>query len=240
MSTKSYSHGPSIVSNFIRRLREVQQSIDEIGFLMTAVRIVLRLTGVRSFFLCQLDLCDEELGLKEDSEVRQGVLPQDRQHFVSLGAPPAGIPTELEMGTQFCVLEHEGRAVGYMWLQPKSLHSAVRWPWLRFRLAQNDIWGQMLWVAPEYRGQDFGPRVNKHALWQAARAGYTRVLSMVVTYNYRSLRADEKVGYKRLCHFFTLRFGIAVVYYNRSLRVGSWTASRPLELEVDSIIRGIS
>ena len=98
MSTKPYSLGPSIVSDFVRQLRKVQQSIDEIGFLMTAVRIVFHLTGARSFFLCQLDLCDEALGLKDDSEVRQGVLPQDRQHFISLGAPPAGIPTELEMG----------------------------------------------------------------------------------------------------------------------------------------------
>jgi GNAT superfamily N-acetyltransferase len=240
MSTKSHSHGPSIVSNFIGRLRKVQSSIEKNGVLNTAVKVFVHLTGARLFFLCQLDLCDEELGLKEDSEVRPGVLPQDRQHFVSLGASPEGIPTELEMGTQFFVLEHEGRAVAYMWLQPKSFHSEVSWSWLRFRLAQNDIWGQMVWVAPEYRGQDFGPRVNKHALWQAARAGYTRVLSTVGKYNYPSLRADEKVGYKRLCHFFTLRVGFAVIIYNRSLRVGPWTASRPLELEVDSIIRGIS
>ncbi len=240
MSTKPYSLGPSIVSDFVRRLRKVQQSIDEIGFLMTAVRIVLRLAGARSFFLCQLDLCDEALGLKDDSEVRQGVLPQDRQHFISLGAPPTHIPTELEMGAQFCVLEHEGCAIGYMWLQPKSLHREVWWPWLRFRLSQDDIWGQFVWVAPEYRGQGFGPRVNKHALLQAARAGYTRVLSTVSTFNYRSIRADEKVGYRRLYYFITLRFGVTLVFYNRTLRFGSWTASRPLELEVDSIIRGIS
>ncbi len=240
MSTKPYSFGPSIVSDFVRWLRKVQQNIDEFGFLMTAVRIVFHLTGVQSFILCQLDLCDEALGLKDDSEVRRGVLPQDRQHFISLGAPPYGIPTELEKGAQFCVLEHEGCAIGYMWLQPKSLHISGWWPWLQFRLTQDDIWGQKMWVAPEYRGQGFGLRVSKHALLQAARTGYTRVLSTVSTYNTRSIRADEKIGYRRLCYVFTLRLGVALVFFNRSLRIGLWTASRPLEVEVDSIIRGIS
>ena len=240
MSTKPYSLGPSIVSYFDRWLRKVQRSIDEFGFLMTAVRIVYRLTGVQSFILCQLDLCDETLGLKDDSEVRRGVLPQDRQHFISLGAPPYGIPTELEKGALFFVLEQKGCAIGYMWLQPKSLHISGWWPWLQFRLTQDDIWGQKMWVAPEYRGQGFGPRVNKHALLQAARAGYTRVISHVVIYNTRSIRADEKVGYRRLCNFFALHLGVALVFYNSSLRLGSWTAGRPLELEVDSIIREIS
>ena len=240
MSTKPYSLGPSIVSDFVSRLRKIQPNIDEFGFSMAALRIVFRLTGVHSFFLCQFDLCDETFGLKDDSEVRRGVLPQDRQHFISLGAPPYGIPTELEKGALFFVLEQKGCAIGYMWLQPKSLHREVWWPWLRFRLSQDDIWGQFVWVAPEYRGQGFGPRVNKHALLQAARAGYTRVLSTVSPYNYRSIRADEKVGYRRLYYFITLRFGVTLVFYNRTLRFGSWTASRPLELEVDSIIRGIS
>lgn len=240
MSTKSYSNRPAIVSNLIGVLRKFQQSIDEIGFIRTAERIVLRLTGTKSFFLCQLDLCNKELGLKEDSAVRQGILPQDPQYFASLGARHWEIPNELEKGAQFCVLEHEGCSVGYMWLQPKSVHIGGDCPWLRFRLAQNDIWGQMMFVAPDYRGQGLGPRVNKHALWQAARVGYTRVLSTIGSYNDSSLRADEKIGYRRLCRFFTLRFGVTVVYYSRSLRVGSWTASRPLELEIDSIIRGIS
>jgi GNAT superfamily N-acetyltransferase len=100
--------------------------------------------------------------------------------------------------------------VAYMWLEPIDLDW---WGWLRVKISPNDICGAIVWVAPEHRGQGFGPRLNRHAASECARAGYSRIISTVDSLNRNSLRADRKVGYNRI--------------------LGRWSSSRPFELVVD-------
>ena len=222
-------------SKFLELLRKVPRKLREVGPLYTAASIFRRLLpcDVASFYICELDLNDPRHIRDSDPEIRPGLIPEDLDSFNALGAAASDLPARIEPSTRLWVLEPEDRPIAYMWLEPIDFDVDV-FGWMRIKILAKDIRGVMLWVAPEYRGQGIGPRLDKHAATECARAGYSRIVSIVDTLNRNSLRADRKVGYKPICHVLGLRFaGFALVYFQRTLRLGRWSSSRPLDLPVE-------
>jgi GNAT superfamily N-acetyltransferase len=229
MFSRPTSHKSHAVTRFVDLARKVPQKYREVGLLYTAALIFRNLVPfyVQTFYLCKLDLRDSRHTREGDPEIRAGIIPEDNDSLIALGAPPKFLPVSFESGTQFWILERGGQMVAYMWLEPIDLDW---WGWLRVKISPNDICGAIVWVAPEHRGQGFGPRLNRHAASECARAGYSRIISTVDSLNRNSLRADRKVGYNRICHFVFLRFmGFTLVHSGSTLRLGRWSSSRPFQ-----------
>jgi len=215
--------------------RKVQRKSRESGPLYTAQLalqhvIPSHLFDVRTFFLCELDLCNFAHVRERDPEIRAAT-HEDIDLLATVGPSPAELHAGFERGVRVWLLEREGQLIAFMWLSPNDCE---RQDWGLFKASPKDIWGIDMRVVPEYRGQGIGPRMNRHAASECARLGYSRIVSCVSSLNRNSLRADQKVGYKRICHFFVFRFlGCTLVYSRGFLRLGRWNSRRRLELQVE-------
>jgi GNAT superfamily N-acetyltransferase len=200
---------------------------------LLAERLVPKLLlDIRVVYLSELDLGgalstthkDQEIHLAESDEFEHLV-----QHHDVLG----GMRQKLGSGVQLWVLDADDEVDAFMWLNPDVIQPSH---WVRLELAQDEIAGVFLWVAPERRGTGLGPRMNRHISHECARAGYSRIVSTVDAWNRNSLRADEKVGYKRIGKILVLRvLGFGGLFFRRRSRLGWWTKDRPLTLPVREI-----
>ncbi len=224
------------VMSFGESWRKVRRKSHESGPLYAAQLslqhvIPSHLFDVPTFFLCELDLRNFAHVRERDPEIRAATHEDIDLHATVGGPSPAELHAGFERGVRVWLLEREGQLIAFMRLSPNDCE---RQDWGLFKASPKDIWGIDMRVLPEYRGQGIGPRMNRHVASECARLGYSRIVSCVSSLNRNSLRADQKVGYKRICHFFVFRFlGCTLVYSRGFLRLGRWNARRRLELQVE-------
>lgn len=217
-------------NRFISKVREVGPAYT---LQLAAERFVPKwLLDVRVVYLCALDLSDAHRTNRPDPEIRLTDQPEFNRltrHHEALG----NMQDKLGPGVRLWVLERSGEIEAFMWLDSQVIQPSH---WVRLALAPDEIAGIFLWVSPERRGEGLGPRMNRHISHECAGAGYTRIVSTVDTWNRNSLRADEKVGYRRIGKIRILRiFGFGGLFCRGLVRLGWWTRRRPLALEVDGI-----
>lgn len=217
--------------------QRLASKVREAGLLYTlqllAERLVPKfLLDIRVVYLSELDLSDALSTKHIDPEIRRAE-PDELESLVEHHDVLHGMREKLGTGVQLWVLEAGGEIDAFMWLNPHVIQPSH---WVRLHLAENEIAGVFLWVSPERRGTGLGPRMNRHISYECARTGYARIVSTVDALNRNSLRADEKVGYKRIGKILVLRvFAFGGLFFRRRSRLGRWTRERPLTLPVRDI-----
>jgi GNAT superfamily N-acetyltransferase len=231
-----------VVMSFGETWRKVLQRSRESGPLFAAqvsLQSVIprHLFDVPMFFLCELDLRNFAHVRERDPEIRAAT-PEDIDLHATVGGPsPEELHAGFERGVRVWLLEREGQPIAVMGVSPNDYE---RQDWGLIKASPKDIWAFGLRVLPEYRGQGIGPRMNRHVASECARLGYSRIVSSVQSLNRNSLRADQKVGYKRICHFFVFRLlGCTLVYSRGFLRLGRWNSRRRLELQIELFDKGL-
>jgi GNAT superfamily N-acetyltransferase len=225
----------------MRVWRRLVSKIRESGPLYTlqllAERVVPKsLLDIRVVILCELDLGDALNATQSDPDIHLAK-PDEFDRLVRHHGVLSGMRTKLGPATQLWVLE-EGDEIGaFMWLNPHVLQPS---DWLRIELSEDSIAGVFLWVSPERRGTGLGPLMNRHVSHECARAGHVRIVSTVDSLNRNSLRADEKVGYRRIGKILVLRiFGFGGIFCNGMSRLGWWTSKHPLVVPVEEVERSL-
>ena len=189
--------------------------------------IPLSVLRIESFFLCQLDISSASRVWTADPDVR---LATDEEIESFRGGRNLPTHSDPARRPKMFVIDCEKRMIAAIWLQPVNL---VMWGGLEFKLAATDIQGCNLWADPNFRGKNLGPRLNRHAAVVCSQLGYKRVISTVNTLNRNALRADEKVGYEKLCRFFAVRvFGLIALHADRPLEGRRWRFGRHIEVSL--------
>lgn len=219
---------------FISKVREVGPAYT---LQLAAERVVPSwLLDIRVVHLCELDLSDGLRTNRPDPEIRlaeQEELDRLTRHHEVLGS----MQDKLGPGVGLWILELHDEITAFMWLDSQVIRPSS---WVRLELAPDEIAGIFLWVSPERRGAGLGPRMNRHISHECAGAGYARIVSTVDAWNRNSLRADEKVGYRRIGKIRILRIlGFGGIFCRGLVRLGWWTKRRPLVVEIDTIERSL-
>ncbi len=206
------------------------------GALLSLVWILKRTLPIQleSFYVCQWDLgrrAEDESG---DPEIRHGRFPDDIDTLEKMGVPPSFLPVAPTSETLFLILEFGGAPAAFMWLERKGFRVGLH-RYLRLRPPADAMCGVAVWVAPSHRGQGLGPRLNRQARLECLDRDSSRLVSTVDSVYRSSLRADEKVGYRRLRHVVAIRvFGYAMIYDLGRLKVGRWSEDDPFGLEINT------
>jgi len=235
--TEPKSRAARVMAGIVESWRKIRRKTRESGPLYTTQLVIQHLIpknlfNVQMFFLCELDLRKFARVRGNDPEIRSAT-EKDVDLLANLGPSPSFWCASFERGARVWVLEREGQVIAFMRLIASDYSEDWLFPIL-FKGPPKDIWGTFLKVVPECRGQGIGPRMNRHVASECARLGYSRIMSCVDTLNRNALRADQKVGYRRIIHFIVIRFlGFTLVHSKGSLRLGRWSSRRRLELQVD-------
>jgi RimJ/RimL family protein N-acetyltransferase len=215
--------------------------VREVGLPYTLQLLVERfvpriLLDARVVYLCELDLSDALTANRPDPEIHLAEA-EEFDHLVAHHEVVSTLQEKLGPGVLLWLLGRSSEIEAFMWLNSKAIQPSH---WIRFELAPNEIAGIFLWVSPDRRGAGLGPRMNRHVSHESARSGFTRIVSTVDALNRNSLRADEKVGYRRIGKVFIIRIlGFGGVFCRGVVRLGWWTTRRPLALPVAEIERSL-
>jgi GNAT superfamily N-acetyltransferase len=171
------------------------------GIMGAAQAAACKLFNIKSFFVCEREFKTEDV--EKTGIVRAFSLESVRQ-LHRQGAPLRYLPDRL--GPDDILVIHHGvdGPDGLFWLSPTAF-TAPFYDGLHIDLAEGDIHGRLLWVAPGARGRGLGPLLNRAAYRFCLDAGYRRVVSGVSTFNTSALRADQKVGYRPIVRVLMMR-----------------------------------
>jgi GNAT superfamily N-acetyltransferase len=221
-------------------VRRVVSKVREVGPMYTLQLFVEHhvprwLFDIRVVYLCERCVADGGFG-SSDPDIRQAA-PTEVDELIAGHPVITTMREKLGPGAQLWLLPGGDGVDAFMWLDTDVLKPSH---WIRFELAPDDIAGVFLWVSPDRRGQGLGPRMNRHVANEVAEAGFRRIVSTVDVLNRNSLRADEKVGYRRIGRLFAMRvLGIGLVVGRRMVRFGVWSGARPLSLTVGAVERSV-
>lgn len=225
----------------MRAWRRLASKIREVGPLYALLLLVERLVphtllDIRVVYLCELDLGNAASPHCRDPGIRLAP-PDEFERLMNRHDVLRGMRDKAGPGVRLWILGNGPQIDGFMWLDSEVIHTSV---WVRLGLSERDIAGVYVWVSPEGRGTGLGPRLNRHVSHEYATAGYARIVSTVDSLNRNSLRADEKVGYRRIGKIRFLRvLGLCGVSCHGMTRLGFWTSRRPLTLSFQEVERSL-
>lgn len=202
------------------------------GIMGAAQAAAYKLFNIQSFFLCEREFKTEDVektGIVRASSL-ESVWQLHRQ-----GAPLRYLPDRL--GPDDILMIHHGvdGPDGLFWLSPTAF-TAPFYDGLHIDLAEGDIHGRLLWVAPSARGRGLGPLLNRAADRFCLAAGYRRVVSGVSTFNTPALRADRKIGYRPIVRVLTMRlFKVCYVDVAGIRKAGLFDSETPLRLTLGEL-----
>ncbi len=211
----------------------MNRKIREVGLLYTIQITVERLIPdalfrLRGAVFVDIDLRESRGNTGLDREV-QWATEADLDALAIGYRTPAELRKRMRDGARVAYVERDGKVVSFAWFQPDfgDLNG-----WLRMTsLPGEDVWSIDAWTISAYRGQNLYPRILGVACAEFARAGYTRMLSVIMSLNRNSLKASEKIGTKRLVTLYYLRLlGLTLLWGELGFRLGRWSRKRYLEI----------
>lgn len=116
----------------------------------------------------------------------------------------ARILRRFQHGLRYFAIEENEGLIGWFWVAhavPRYLDE-MRW---MISLDNSQAWARDAFVAPAHRGQRLIAALMEHA--STVDSGPQQFLSDVDSYNYPSLRAHEKMGFRRIATVRSLSIG---------------------------------
>jgi hypothetical protein len=171
---------------------------------------------------------------EEAPEIRWAT-PEDVEMLSVSGQSPDVMEDRLSRGGAAVYWAHNGELLGYRWYGTVEHEEH---DWLRFVLADDEVWGLDSWVSPQHRGRGIIGRIRGLGNSRFAQSGYTRVLCAVDALNRSSVRAAVKEGSELVGRIVFVRvLGFTIARIGTSLRVGRWGPRRRLAVS-RTMIRG--
>lgn len=200
------------------------------GIAGAAKAAAYKLFNIRSFFVCEREFKTEDVdttGIVRESSLAS-VWELHRQ-----GAPLPYLPDRLGLADILIIHHGVDGPDGLFWLSPTAF---TAYNGLHIDLAQGDIHGRFLWVAPRARGRGLGPLLNRAADRFCLDAGYQRVVSTVNTFNTSALRADRKIGYRPIARALMMRVSkFCYLDVGGIRKAGLFDSEAPLRLTVGQL-----
>ena len=211
-----------------------QETLRHFGARRTLLLIGLKGLKIRSVVVIARDPMAQPQRADGTVSIRRA-RAEDDQLFETAGFNRQMLTQKLDEGPGWlCVAG--GRLLAWNFLGTKE---SVIAGWLRLRSAKpSAIWGTGTWVDRSQRGAGLASQLRRCAGDWCAAEGYDELLGWIELTNYSSRRASQKLGAREIGRItFVRRFGLALVYDGRRLRLGRWSGASPLLLSVDDLRR---
>lgn len=215
--------------------QRLRRKIREVGWLYAAQLSLDRLLPQNLFTVNKLLITESDVRVQSAHCIKDAgmriVSASDPASLRRTEAWPAHLWTAVDAGEDVAVFELAGRLIGYRTFTTGTYDRAS---WIRIHLPPNAVYIGYVWIAPEFRGQEFGPGTrNALARYHEAR-GMTLNVSSIDALNRNSRRAHVKHsgGFSGALFYIRL-LGLTVARLDRTTRFGVWGRKHPLNILVD-------
>lgn len=235
MVNKRSETGPRVIDGSAGLLRRLRDKMREQPPALVLLRVLDRLTpgflfGFNRLIVLAGDIRRPDTRPENYADVRWAG-QSDLDGLMALGLTQDELRTRFARNARASVLERDNRVVAYCWCQPSNYSED---PWLRLVLSDGDLWYYDQLVVPEFRRQGLALRLKNFMNAENAATGHARCYSFVIATNIIALRAQIRSGEAPIGHITFVRvLGLAIVRAGGWLKVGTWTAKRPLDIPLD-------
>jgi GNAT superfamily N-acetyltransferase len=169
---------------------------------------------------------------------------EDIDAIAELRGNPAEIRRWFEHGYDIAVAERDRRIVGFECYQ-RSHQNRENWslpnrkePWLRLQVNTGHIWCIAAHVYPRHRGQNIVADLIFFAAEHYVKLGYSYAFGVIDADNVTATRAHAKRGFHPIGQLFLIRaLWFAFLRLGHCLKIGWWSAKRPLAVPVEEWLR---